>query len=138
MFNVATIDRIVRLGGASDGPVRAARPDRPRRHLQIARSFFAQGGEPERWRPSPIQDKLVAEGRLGRKSGHGDHAYGERHEREPDPDLGIPAPTLDPDKLGQGSIAAGKILPRLFAQIANEAAFAIERRSPPTRTWRRR
>ena len=30
------------------------------------------------------------------------------------------------------------ILPRLFAQIANEAAFARKRRSPRPRTWRRR
>ena len=38
-------------------------------NLSVARSFYAQGGEPERWRPSPIQERLVAEGRLGRKSG---------------------------------------------------------------------
>ena len=40
-------------------------------NLTIAHSFFAQGGEPERLSPSPIQEQLVAEGKLGRKSGEG-------------------------------------------------------------------
>ena len=39
-------------------------------NLSVARSFYAQGGEPERWRPSEIQERLVTEGRFGRKSGH--------------------------------------------------------------------
>ncbi|HEV2727621.1 MAG TPA: 3-hydroxyacyl-CoA dehydrogenase family protein, partial [Solirubrobacterales bacterium] len=95
-------------------------------NLEIARSFFQQGGEPERWRPSPIQEELVAEGRLGRKSGRGYHDYGEGREREPDPELGIEAPTLNPDELAKIDPRAEKILTRLFAQITNEAAFALE------------
>jgi 3-hydroxybutyryl-CoA dehydrogenase len=34
--------------------------------------------------------------------------------------------TLDPESLAQIDPAAPTILPRLFAQIANEAAFALE------------
>jgi 3-hydroxybutyryl-CoA dehydrogenase len=125
--DVATIDRVVRLGGGFRmGPFELLDLIGLDVNLEIARSFFRQGGEPERWRPSPIQEKLVAEGRLGRKSGHGYHEYGEGHEREPDPDLGIDPPTLDPGDLARIDPAAEEILSRLFAQIANEAAFALE------------
>ncbi len=66
------------------------------------------------------------EGRLGRKSGHGFYEYGDGARREPDPDLGIEAPALDPEQLAKIDRAAPAILPRLLAQIANEAAFALE------------
>jgi 3-hydroxybutyryl-CoA dehydrogenase len=123
--DAATIDRVVRLGGGFRmGPFELLDLIGLDVNLEIARSFFAQGGEPERWRPSPIQEQLVAEGRFGRKSGRGYHDYSA--EREPDPDLGIPAPTLDPDALAKIDPAAEQVLPRLIAQIANEAAFALE------------
>jgi len=125
--DAATIDRAVRLGGGFRmGPFELLDLIGLDVNLEIARSFFAQGGEPERWRPSPIQEKLVAEDRFGRKSGHGYYEYGEGHERDPDPDLGIAAPTLDPAELAKIDPAAEAILTRLFAQIANEAAFARE------------
>jgi 3-hydroxybutyryl-CoA dehydrogenase len=121
------IDRIVRLGGGFRmGPFELLDLIGLDVNLTIARSFFAQGGEPERWRPSPIQERLVEEGKLGRKSGQGYYEYGKGVERELDPELGILAPTLDPEKLTRVDPAAGEVLPRLFAQIANEAAFARE------------
>jgi 3-hydroxybutyryl-CoA dehydrogenase len=123
--DVPTIDRVVRLGGGFRmGPFELLDLIGLDVNLEIARSFFAQGGEPERWRPSPIQEQLVAEGRFGRKSGRGYYDYSE--ERESDPDLGISAPTLDPEQLAKIDPAAERILSRLFAQIANEAAFALE------------
>ncbi len=125
--DAATIDRIVRLGGGFRmGPFELLDLIGLDVNLEIARSFFAQGGEPERWRPSPIQEKLVAEGRLGRKSGRGYHDHRPGHERRPDPDLGIEAPTLDPGQLAAIDPAAEAVLSRLFAQIANETAFALE------------
>jgi 3-hydroxybutyryl-CoA dehydrogenase len=125
--DAATIDRVVRLGGGFRmGPFELLDLIGLDVNLEIARSFFAQGGEPERWRPSPIQEELVAEGRFGRKSGRGYYSYGEGHGREPDPELGIEAPTLDPAELAKIDPAAERILSRLFAQIANEAAFARE------------
>ncbi|HWO84062.1 MAG TPA: 3-hydroxyacyl-CoA dehydrogenase NAD-binding domain-containing protein [Solirubrobacterales bacterium] len=125
--DAARIDRIVRLGGGFRmGPFELLDLIGLDVNLEIARSFFAQGGEPERWRPSRIQEQLVAEGRLGRKSRHGYHDYREGTQRDPDPDLGIEAPTLDPAQLAQIDPAAEEVLSRLFAQIANEAAFALE------------
>ena len=123
------IDRIVRLGGGFRmGPFELIDLIGLDVNLEIARSFYAQGGEPERWRPSPLQERLVAEGRLGRKSGHGYYEYGEGRRREIDPELGILAPTLDPEKLALVDPAAEGVLTRLFAQIANETAFALEER----------
>ncbi len=125
--DVATIDRIVRLGGGFRmGPFELLDLIGLDVNLTIARSFFAQGEEPERWRPSPIQERLVEEGKLGRKSGEGYYRYGDGRERELDPELGILAPTLDPEKLALVDPAASEVLSRLFAQIANEAAFALE------------
>jgi len=125
--DAATIDRVCRLGGGFRmGPFELIDLIGLDVNLSVARSFYAQGGEPERWRPSPLQAQLVEEGRLGRKSGQGFYEYGNGPHREPDPDLGIAAPTLDPATLAQIDPAAPQILPRLLAQIANEAAFALE------------
>jgi 3-hydroxybutyryl-CoA dehydrogenase len=125
--DAATIDRVVRLGGGFRmGPFELIDLIGLDVNLTIARSFFAQGGEPERWRPSPIQERLVEEGKLGRKSGRGYYPYGEGSGRAPDPELGIAAPTLDPDQLAQVDPVATEVLSRLVAQIANETAFALE------------
>jgi 3-hydroxybutyryl-CoA dehydrogenase len=125
--DAATIDRAVRLGGGFRmGPFELIDLIGLDVNLEIARSFYAQGGEPARWRPSPIQEQLVAEGKLGRKSGQGYYAYEEGSKRPADPDLGIDAPTLDPAALAQIDPAAEAVLRRLFAQIANETAFALE------------
>jgi 3-hydroxyacyl-CoA dehydrogenase len=69
---------------------------------------------------------MVGEGLRGRKNGRGFYAYGDGPHREDDPDLGISAPTLDPEALARIAPEAVEIVPRLFAQIANEAAFALE------------
>jgi len=125
--DAATIDRIVRLGGGFRmGPFELIDLIGLDVNLTIARSFFAQGGQLERWRPNPIQERLVEEGKLGRKSGQGYYAYGEGVERQADPELDIDAPTLDPEQLALVDPAASEVLSRLFAQIANEAAFARE------------
>jgi 3-hydroxybutyryl-CoA dehydrogenase len=122
-----TIDRVCRLGGGFRmGPFELIDLIGLDVNLSVARSFYSQGGEPERWRPSAIQEELVAEGRLGRKSGRGFYAYGDGPHRGDDPALGIEAPTLNPAELAKIDPAAEAILPRLFAQIANEAAFALD------------
>jgi 3-hydroxybutyryl-CoA dehydrogenase len=121
-----TIDRVVRLGGGFRmGPFELIDLIGLDVNLSVARSFYSQGGEPERWRPSAIQERMVGEGLLGRKGGRGFYKYGDGPHREADPDLGIDAPTLDPADLAKIDPVAEAILPRLFAQIANEAAFAL-------------
>jgi 3-hydroxybutyryl-CoA dehydrogenase len=121
------IDRVCRVGGGFRmGPFELIDLIGLDVNLSVARSFYAQGGEPARWKPSPIQEELVSEGRLGRKSGHGFYEHGDESHRPSDPDLGIAAPTLDPEELAKIDPAGPEILPRLVAQIANEAAFALE------------
>ena len=134
-----TIDRVVRLGGGFRmGPFELLDLIGLDVNLSVARSFYAQGGEPERWRPSPIQERMVGEGLLGRKSGRGFYAYDDaplpasgatfvpqRYESRTGTEE-VAGPTLDPAELAKIDPAAEAILPRLFAQIANEAAFALE------------
>jgi 3-hydroxybutyryl-CoA dehydrogenase len=125
--DAATIDRVCRLGGGFRmGPFELIDLIGLDVNLSVARSFYRQGGEPERWRPSPIQERLVGEGRLGRKSGSGFYEYDEGPHRDDDPDLRFDTPTLDKEDLVRIDPAATEILYRLVAQIANEAAFALE------------
>jgi 3-hydroxybutyryl-CoA dehydrogenase len=122
-----TIDRICRIGGGFRmGPFELIDLIGLDVNLSVARSFYSQGGEPERWRPSEIQEQMVGEGLLGRKGGKGFYEYSDGPHREADPDLATDAPTLDPAALAKIDPVAEAVLPRLFAQIANEAAFALE------------
>jgi 3-hydroxybutyryl-CoA dehydrogenase len=122
-----TIDRALRLGGGFKmGPFELIDLIGLDVNLSVARSFYAQGGEPERWRPSEIQERMVGEGLRGRKGGGGFYEYGDGPHREDDPELGIMAPTLDPAALERIDPAAVEIVPRMVAQIANEMTFALE------------
>jgi 3-hydroxybutyryl-CoA dehydrogenase len=70
------IDRICRLaGGFRMGPFELMDLVGLDVGLAVAESLHAQSyGEP-RWRPSPLAARLVAAGRLGRKTGHGWYRY---------------------------------------------------------------
>jgi 3-hydroxybutyryl-CoA dehydrogenase len=125
--DAATIDRVCRLGGGFRmGPFELLDLIGLDVNLSVARSFYEQGGRPPRWQPSPIQERMVATGHLGRKNGEGFYRYDGAKRREDDPQLGIEGPTLDSAKLARIDPAAPQILPRLVAQIANEASFALE------------
>jgi 3-hydroxybutyryl-CoA dehydrogenase len=80
--------------------------------LDVAKSFFEQSfGEP-RWRPSPLVARLVAAGRLGRKTGRGWYEYppgAPRHERGDAPD----------------DVSADPVLERIVVALVNEACFAL-------------
>jgi len=130
-----TIDRVCRAVGFRMGPFELLDLIGLDVNLSVARSFYAQGGEPARWRPSPIQESMVAKGDLGRKTGRGFYDYSDP------PPLVSPVPshqvarkrdgepgalTLDPEALTAIHSAAPAVIPRLVAQIANEAAFALE------------
>ena len=123
-----------------DGPVRADRPDRPRRQpqrrpllLRPGRRAGALAPEPDpgaagRRRPPRPQVRRAASTTTAR-TGPANPAsavtlmpviYRGKAQRNGR------GPTLDPGALAEIDPAAPEILPRLVAQIANEAAFALE------------
>lgn len=79
--------------------------------LAVARSFYSQR-RVARWEPHPIQERMVAEGRLGRKSGRGFYEYEDGRKVEPE---GVAEPA-----------AAEEILERIVATLVNEASLAVE------------
>lgn len=124
---VDEIDRICRVGGGFRmGPFELMDLIGIDVNFAVARSFYEQSfGEP-RWRPHPIQARLVASGRLGRKAGRGFYDYeGGRCPAE-DPDVEAARPVVDEDELEElAGEKAPVVLGRIGAQIANEAAFAL-------------
>jgi 3-hydroxybutyryl-CoA dehydrogenase len=125
------IDRIVRLGaGLRMGPFELMDLIGIDVNFAVARSFWEQSfGEP-RWRPAPIHERMVASGRLGRKTGRGFYTYekGEPH-RPRDPDVDGERPIFDEDELERlAGPNAPAVLTRLGSTIANEACFALGER----------
>jgi 3-hydroxybutyryl-CoA dehydrogenase len=125
------IDRIVRLGaGLRMGPFELMDLIGIDVNFAVAKSFWEQSfGEP-RWRPTPIQERMVAAGRLGRKTGRGFYVYAKDTPHRPrDPDVDGTRPIFDDNELE--AIAgpnAPAVLTRLGATIANEACFALGER----------
>jgi 3-hydroxybutyryl-CoA dehydrogenase len=125
------IDRIVRLGaGMRMGPFELMDLIGIDVNFAVARSFWEQSfGEP-RWRPTPIHERMVASGRLGRKTGRGFYAYDKDTPHRPrDPDFPGERPIFDEDQLIEvAGENAPSVLTRLGATIANEACFALGER----------
>src|ERR671922_55021 len=95
------IDRICRLGGGFRmGPFELMDLVGIDVGFEVAKSFTELSfGEP-RWKPSPIQARMVAAGRLGRKAGRGYYDYsGEGRYRPDDPEPREPGG-------GDGALAA--------------------------------
>jgi 3-hydroxybutyryl-CoA dehydrogenase len=125
------IDRIVRLGaGLRMGPFELMDLIGIDVNFAVARSFWEQSfGEP-RWRPSPLHERMVTSGRLGRKTGRGFYTYeqGEPH-RPRDPDVEEERPIFDEEVLeAVAGPNAPAVLTRLGSTIANEACFALGER----------
>jgi 3-hydroxybutyryl-CoA dehydrogenase len=121
------IDRICRLGGGFRmGPFELMDLVGIDVGFEVAKSFTELSfGEP-RWRPSPIQARMVAAGRLGRKSGRGYYEYGEGAGPSQDPE--VPAPGggegMAVSILGDGRLADG------LRQRARSAGFELREGGP--------
>ena len=121
------IDRICRLGGGFRmGPFELMDLVGIDVGFEVAKSFTELSfGEP-RWRPSPIQARMVAAGRLGRKSGRGYYEYGEGAGPARDPEA--PAPGggegMAVSILGGGPMADG------LRERARSAGFELREGGP--------
>ncbi|HEX5450774.1 MAG TPA: 3-hydroxyacyl-CoA dehydrogenase NAD-binding domain-containing protein [Candidatus Limnocylindrales bacterium] len=88
-------------------------------NLAAARAVWAGFDEAERFRPSGIQEALVAAGALGRKTGAGFYAY-----NADDPPT---APNPELERLigsAAGELEAARIVERVELTVVNEAYFA--------------
>jgi 3-hydroxybutyryl-CoA dehydrogenase len=116
---IEQIDNTIREAGYPMGPFELMDLVGIDVNLAAARGVhdgFLALGDPlaDRFRPSPIQERLVAEGRLGRKSGAGFYAYDDGRRGEPAAELGTTS------RAGRGLDAAG-IVERITLAIILEA-----------------
>ena len=85
------IDRIVRIGGGFRmGPFELMDLVGVDVNFEVAKSFWEQSFHEPRWQPHPIQARMVAAGRLGRKSGRGYYDYRDGSHRPDDPEAPPP------------------------------------------------
>jgi len=133
------VDRIVRVGGGFRmGPFELMDLVGIDVNLEVAKSFWEQSFHEPRWRPSPLQTRLVDAGRLGRKSGRGWYRYDNGPHRPADPDGPLVELPADAEFDAQASRDAegrhvervpihtpGLVLGRIRCQLVNEAHFAF-------------
>ena len=130
---VDQIDAIVRRGGGFRmGPFELMDLVGIDVGFEVAKSFWEQSFHEPRWQPNPIQAKMVAAGRLGRKSGRGYYEYGAGPHRPEDAEPAEPPPANVTEWQGDGSIelpprTQAAVLSRIVCQLVNEAAFALGR-----------
>jgi len=115
--SVAAIDAAMREGGFPMGPFELMDLAGLDVNLAAARGVWEGLGRPDRLRPSPVQERLVAAGRLGRKSGGGFYRYDEGRRGQVDPEFSEgPSREMRPDRIRE----------RIEAAVADEARIAID------------
>ena len=117
------IDRICRLGGGFRmGPFELTDLVGVDVNFEVAKSFWEQSFHEPRWQPHPIQARMVAAGRLGRKSGRGYYDYSAGEHRPADPE---PPPASAGDRLdGEGEEVSGPGFRALRLETGSLAALA--------------
>ncbi len=115
--DVATIDEAMRAAGFPLGPFELMDLSGLDINLAAARGVWAGLGRPERLRASPIQERLVAAERLGRKTGRGFYAYEDGRRGAVDAEFADrPARPLAHDRIRL----------RIEEAVAEEARLAID------------
>ena len=114
--SVEAIDAAVREGGFPMGPFELMDLIGIDVNLAAARGVWDGLGRPDRLRPSPIQERLVEGGRLGRKTGEGFYRYASGK-------LTGPAPEFAGS--GREVVTPAAIRERILAAVATEAQLAV-------------
>jgi len=112
--SIEEIDGAIRDGGFPLGPFELMDLTGLDVTLAAARGVWEGLGRPERLRPSPIQEALVAEERLGRKSGVGFYRYADGRRGQ-----------VAQHAAGGGTLSAEAIRARILAAIDAEASLAL-------------
>lgn len=124
----ATLDALLReAGGFAMGPLELMDLIGHDVNFAVTQSVFQAMQQDPRFRPSPLQQELVAAGRLGRKSGRGFYDYGQAL---PAPDTAASQPKPAALRVHGGLGAAETLLPRLRA-----GGVRLEREPGPERGW---
>jgi 3-hydroxybutyryl-CoA dehydrogenase len=117
--SIEIIDRAVREGGFPLGPFELMDLTGIDVTYAASSSIWERLGRPERLRPSPIQEQLIAEGHLGRKSGQGFYRY---EAARPSGDvLATAVDRSDPSM----SVDGAAIRSRILAAIDAEARLVV-------------
>jgi len=119
------IDRIMRLGGGFRmGPFELMDLVGIDVNFGVARSFWEQSFHEPRWQPHPLQERMVAAGRLGRKTGRGWYSYADGPHRADDPEAPrargeVGAPGDDPDVVEAPGMRALRVETASLAGLAS-------------------
>jgi 3-hydroxybutyryl-CoA dehydrogenase len=110
------IDRIARIGGGFRmGPFELMDLVGVDVNFEVAKSFWEQSFHEPRWQPHPIQARMVAAGRFGRKAGRGYYEYGPGPHRPDDP------PPIDSSATATPPADADSIVGEGFTALSLEA-----------------
>lgn len=125
--SVEAIDGALRDAGFPMGPFELMDLTGLDVNLAAATAIWEGLGRPERLRPSPIQERLVADGHLGRKSGIGFYRYVDGRRVDVAPRFA--APTTDGQTTDAPTRAAATrgnaIVERIVGAISDEARRAV-------------
>jgi 3-hydroxybutyryl-CoA dehydrogenase len=112
--SVTEIDAATRAAGYPMGPFELMDLIGIDVNLAVATAVYEGLGRPDRLRPSSIQERLVEEGRLGRKTGDGFYAYRDGERGDASADLAV-----------AGGWRGSEIVSRIEGAIAREAELAL-------------
>jgi 3-hydroxybutyryl-CoA dehydrogenase len=114
--SVEAIDGALREAGFPMGPFELIDLAGVDINLAAARGIWEGLGRPDRLRPSVLLERLVGEGRIGRKAGSGFYRYGDGAHRQIDPEFAG----------GPMTLGATAIRDRILAAIDAEARLALD------------